>query len=77
LTRELSSFEGTTRIVKVPESQLALTSDETKKRLETINTELENLATSVDGEVITVDDNLGDGTEALSPLFRAHVWKSP
>ena len=34
--------------------------------METINTYLENLATSVDGEVITVDDNLGDGTEAWS-----------
>ena len=65
LRQLLQNFKGNTKIIAVPESDLATKSDQTKKMRHTINTQLKDLARSLpDGEFIEVNDDLGEGEEA-------------
>ena len=67
LTQELSGFVGAVKVVKVPESQVALTSEATEKMLGTINNELDKMVAALEnGVLIEVSDELGDDKEAWS-----------
>ena len=63
----LQTYNGNTKLIAVPESDISTKNDQTKKMRQTINTKLKDVSRMLtSGQFIEVNDDLGDGEEAWS-----------